>query len=74
MRPVGDVGERLFLDGFEEMIKQREEIEPIMNKKTLEKFLKQFHTDEEGFVIWKGFKVRTKGGFLQSKFKGGNVS
>ena len=45
-----------------------------MNKRTLEKFLKQFHTDEEGFVVWKGIKVRTKAGFLQSKFKNGNVS
>ena len=68
------MGERLYLDGYEHLFQQREELEPIMNKKTLEKFLKLFETDEEGYVTWKGIKVRTKAGLIKSIFKGGRVS
>ena len=32
LRPSGFVGERLYLDGYEDMIKQSDEIAPVMNK------------------------------------------
>ena len=35
LRPNGFVGERLYLDGYEDMVKQGDEIAPLMNKKTL---------------------------------------
>ena len=74
LRPEGPVGERLYLEGYEELFNTGEEILPVMNKKNLERCLKHFHTDNEGYVIWKDIKVRTKAGYIKSKFTNGNVS
>jgi hypothetical protein len=45
-----------------------------MKKKTLERLLPHFQTDAEGFVIWKGIKLRTQAGYIRSVLKEGSVS
>ena len=45
LRPEGFVGEKLYLEGHEYLLEQTEEIQPIMKKKTLERFLPEFKTD-----------------------------
>jgi aminoacyl tRNA synthase complex-interacting multifunctional protein 1 len=73
LSPEGPLGERLYLDGFEELFQTGEEILPIIKKKTLDKCKQYFSTDAEGFVIWKGHKLRTKAGFVKSKITNGLV-
>jgi predicted membrane GTPase involved in stress response len=43
-------------------------------KKILEKALDHFRTDEEGYVTWKGIRVRTKAAFLKATIKNGKVA
>lgn len=38
-------------------------------RKILEKAIDFFKTDEEGFVVWKGIRLRTSGGYLKSEIK-----
>lgn len=52
-------------------------MQPVLNpkKKVLERCLKDFKTDELGFVVWKGFKLMTKAGPIKAKtIKNGLVS
>lgn len=73
--PQGQLGERLYLEGFEELFKAGEEIIPIVKKsKVLEKTFEHFKTDGEGYVNWKGWKLRTKAGYIKSNIINGNVS
>jgi len=74
--PEGEPGERVFLAGFQNLFTQTE-IQPVLNqkKKVLERCLKEFKTDEEGFVVWKGIKLMTRVGPLKAKtIKNGFVS
>ena len=75
LRPQGEIGERIYLDGFEEFFESKE-IMPVLNpkKKILEKSLEHFKTDGEGFVVWKGVRCRTKAGFIKGALNNGNVS
>lgn len=64
------------MEGFEELFPQAQ-IQPVLNpkKKVLERCLEHFNTDEEGYVIWKGIKARTKAGWIKAKTVcGGHVS
>lgn len=73
--PDGEVGERVYLDGFQELFVGGD-ILPVLNpkKKILEKSLELFKTDAEGFVLWQGHKLRTKNGFIKAAtIKNGNV-
>ena len=72
--PDGARGERVYLDGFQELFDTGAELQPIINQKTLEKCVEHFKTNEDGIVTWKGIKVRTKEGYLTSTIKDGNVS
>ena len=74
--PDGELGERLFLEGHEDLFTQGD-ILPVLNpkKKILEKCSELFKTDGEGFVIWDGIRVRTKAGPIKAAtINGGNVS
>lgn len=71
--PEGPLGERLYLEGFEELFQTGEEILPVIKKKTLEKCKQHFSTDADGYVIWKGIKLRTKAGPVRSKITNGLV-
>ena len=66
--PEGELGERVYLEGFEELFPQGQ-IQPVLNpkKKIVEKCLEFFTTDGEGAVTWKGIKVRTKAGYIFAK-------
>lgn len=72
--PDGQLGERLYLEGYQELFPGGEYIRPLMKKKTLERCLLHFATDQEGYVVWKGIKVRTKAGYIKSKIIEGSVS
>jgi len=74
--PEGELGERLYLEGHEDLFAQGD-IQPVLNpkKKILEKCVEFFKTDEEGFVTWQGIKLRTKAGPIKAAtIKNGNVS
>ena len=74
--PEGELGDRLYLEGFEELFSQGD-LQPVLNpkKKILEKCLEFFKTNEEGFVTWKDIKVRTKAGYIKAAtLNNGNVS
>ncbi len=44
------------------------DIQPVLNpkRKVVEKCLEHFKTDQEGFVIWQGIRLRTKNEFIKS--------
>jgi tRNA-binding EMAP/Myf-like protein len=73
--PDGPLGERLYLEGMEELFPAGNAVLPVIKKsKTLEKVLEHFKTDGEGYVNWKGYKVRTRAGYIKSNLLNGNVS
>lgn len=44
--PDGPVGDRLYLQGYEQLFATGQEIIPLMKKKTLERCLEHFRTDQ----------------------------
>jgi tRNA-binding EMAP/Myf-like protein len=71
--PEGAIGERLYLDGLEELF-PTVEVPVIKKSKVLEKTVEHFATDGEGFVVWKGLRLRTKAGYVRSTILNGKVS
>jgi tRNA-binding EMAP/Myf-like protein len=74
--PEGELGERIYLEGFEELFPQGQ-LQPVLNpkKKIVERCLEHFKTDEEGYITWKGIKVRTKAGLIKAAtVRNGNVA
>ena len=66
----------MYLEGFEDLFAQGD-LQPVLNpkKKILEKCIEFFKTDQEGFVVWKGIKLRTKEGYIKAAtLLNGNVS
>lgn len=65
--PEGDLGERIYLEGFEELFPQGQ-LQPVLNpkKKIVERVLDHFKTDEEGYVTWNGIRVRTKAALIKA--------
>jgi hypothetical protein len=52
------------------------DILPVLNpkRKVVEKCLEYFKTDQEGFVVWQGIRLRTKNGFIKAAtINNGNV-
>jgi aminoacyl tRNA synthase complex-interacting multifunctional protein 1 len=74
IRPLGELNERVVLEGYESIFKA-EERPSVLNpkKKVLEKCLEHFKTDGEGYVVWKGIKAKTSGGYLKTEIINGNV-
>lgn len=74
--PEGELGERLYLEGFEGLFAQGP-LQPVLNpkKKVLEKCMEHFKADEEGYVTWKGIRLRTKTNYIRAPtVRNGNVS
>jgi tRNA-binding EMAP/Myf-like protein len=71
--PEGIIGERLYLEGLEDLFPAGE-VAIVKKSKVLEKVVEHFATDAEGFVVWKGYRLRTKAGFIKSTIQSGKVS
>lgn len=61
LRPKGQVDERLVLEGHEQLFTNDKVALINQKKKILERCLPLFKTDEEGFVVWNGIKVKSGG-------------
>lgn len=70
--PEGPLGERLFLEGAEEAFSGEAGV--VKKSKVLEKVVEYFATDGEGHVVWKGYKLRTKAGYIKGTITNGKVS
>ncbi len=66
------MGERLFLEGAEEAFGGEPGV--VKKSKVLEKVVEHFATDNEGFVVWKGYRLRTKAGYVKGTILNGKVS
>lgn len=73
----GEIGERVVLENNNELYqaipadKFLSTLSP--KKKLLERVLEDLRTDEQGFVVWKNIKLRTKNGYLKSRIKNAKV-
>jgi len=73
--PDGEIGERVYLEGHENLFVGGD-ILPVLNpkRKVVEKCLEHFKTDQEGFVVWQGIRLRTKNGLIKAAtINNGNV-
>jgi tRNA-binding EMAP/Myf-like protein len=71
--PEGPLGERLYLEGLEDIFPS-EPVAVVKKSKVLEKTIEHFATDGEGFVVWKGYRLRTKAGLIKSNLLNAKVS
>jgi len=71
---AAQVGERLFLEGFQDHFPQDQTVEPCSSK-VLERVAEKFKTDDQGNIVYNGIKVLTPSGPLKAAtLKDANVS
>jgi len=72
--PKGKIGERVFLEGFQEKFTQDKLPQLNPKKKVLEKCIDKFTTNDEGLGLWNGYKLMTSEGYIQCPIKSGLLS